>query len=127
MSTQLSAGSQQAPPASIGRLFAWLIAAGIAGSIAWVFYYIFAVFVGADCGGELDIFASWTEGVASSGSLWAAALLGIGLLSVASIAACSFRRGLGLLFLGFVSTYAIALAVLGLVVAPLIWGPRVCV
>jgi hypothetical protein len=127
MSTQLSAGSQQAPPASIGRLFMWLMAAGIAGSIAWVLYYIFAVFVGADCGGELDVFASWTEGVASSGSLWAAALLGIGLLSVAAIAACSFRRRLALLFLSFVSIYVIGLVVLGVVVAPLIWGPRVCV
>jgi hypothetical protein len=100
-----------------------LIGVGAAGAIIFVIYLFVAAPPFASCGSS-SLYGSYHGGAASS--VKAALVFGALLWLAAGVAASRFRSKRTILLVGFLVLYLLGLILLGTVIAPLIWGPRVC-
>jgi hypothetical protein len=113
-----------------GTIVAWLLGLAVVGFVIWVFYVLFATYLGSGsvCG-QAVLFsgpkAFQGGGQISVGSVLAAAVVGGSLWLAAGVTAWKLRRQLARLVLGFGVLYLVGLLVLW-EVSPLVWGPRHC-
>ena len=106
------------------ELLPTLMGSGLVGAALFGTYALVAAWPFPYCNSEAILGGTYSGGAASS--LRAAAILGAALWLGAGVAACRFRSRRTHLVWGFPVLYALGLILLGTVIAPLIWGPRVC-